>query len=252
MRLLPLVRAAPTHAAHLSAWKHPARVAVKNAPEVLHMCLVAQVHKCISQVRFGPEIYGEIEEVVLALEALLVHHCRHHGPVVIVGEIAQHDGRSGLRAPRRLRGGRGSAVCWLRRRDKAGQSRHARHDVLGKQLIQGRPVDPRSSQHGHQRIHPASARRGVVLLKKGRDQQLASARRHRRVLLNLVFALGAVPGLPAQQNWELRFLLALLAVFLVDRRFHLRGGRKRSRHKLEASIAVPEVGILLVVCLHAL
>eukprot|EP00438_Fugacium_kawagutii_P003957 Skav200397 [mRNA] locus=scaffold1919:187549:201576:+ [translate_table: standard] len=88
MCLLTLMWTAPTHAANLGTRQHPSGVSIKDLPKGLHIRFTHQIHKGISQVRFGPEIYGKVQKVIVALETFLVHHGTDHGPCVVVWKVS--------------------------------------------------------------------------------------------------------------------------------------------------------------------
>mmetsp|Transcript_96124 Transcript_96124/g.244231 ORF Transcript_96124/g.244231 Transcript_96124/m.244231 type:complete len:218 (+) Transcript_96124:91-744(+) len=94
--LLALVRTTPRHAANLLARHHPVGEPVEYTPKPWYHIGSHQVDECVAQACLGLEIDGKVNEVVLAFEALVVHHLEERITIVIVRQISQHDRRAFL------------------------------------------------------------------------------------------------------------------------------------------------------------
>mmetsp|Transcript_30555 Transcript_30555/g.69483 ORF Transcript_30555/g.69483 Transcript_30555/m.69483 type:complete len:330 (-) Transcript_30555:7-996(-) len=86
----------PAHAAHLLAGQNPLRVPVKLPPERSCHGGVNEVDEGVPEAGVRCKIHWEVDEVVQAVEALVVEHGQDHGATVAVGQVPQHDGGHAL------------------------------------------------------------------------------------------------------------------------------------------------------------
>mmetsp|Transcript_57520 Transcript_57520/g.168944 ORF Transcript_57520/g.168944 Transcript_57520/m.168944 type:complete len:288 (-) Transcript_57520:91-954(-) len=88
--LKPLMGPTPAHSTHLPARQHPLRVTIELLPEGMHPAWIDQVDECVAQASTGLEVDRQVDEVVLAVEALVVQHGEQHRTRVVVRQIPQH------------------------------------------------------------------------------------------------------------------------------------------------------------------
>eukprot|EP00429_Kryptoperidinium_foliaceum_P133797 CAMPEP_0176266766 /NCGR_PEP_ID=MMETSP0121_2-20121125/42814_1 /TAXON_ID=160619 /ORGANISM="Kryptoperidinium foliaceum, Strain CCMP 1326" /LENGTH=186 /DNA_ID=CAMNT_0017606811 /DNA_START=14 /DNA_END=571 /DNA_ORIENTATION=- len=99
VRAQALVPGAPRHAAHLAAPEAPGRVAVEGGPEARDVGGVHQVHEGVAEIAAPREVDGQVDEVVGHPEALVAQHLQEHLAGVVVGQVAHHQRRAGVRRP---------------------------------------------------------------------------------------------------------------------------------------------------------
>mmetsp|Transcript_18191 Transcript_18191/g.38896 ORF Transcript_18191/g.38896 Transcript_18191/m.38896 type:complete len:463 (-) Transcript_18191:137-1525(-) len=86
----------PTDLAHLVAHEAPVREALEVVPEVEGVLGADEVDEGVAETGLSVVVHGEVDEVVLGVEAFFVEKVDEHGASEVVWDVSHHDGSPGL------------------------------------------------------------------------------------------------------------------------------------------------------------
>mmetsp|Transcript_9428 Transcript_9428/g.27851 ORF Transcript_9428/g.27851 Transcript_9428/m.27851 type:complete len:375 (+) Transcript_9428:178-1302(+) len=86
-----LVRVRPRDLADLGTVKEPPREALKGLHEAQRVLMGQEVDKCVAKINAIPKVHGQVDEVIICLELVLIQESQQHPLSIPVRNVPEHN-----------------------------------------------------------------------------------------------------------------------------------------------------------------